>query len=491
MPDSYTRKQWGAWLQEDGPNTQPVFLGCHDFDDISEPLGKTTLIRCFKPDGSGWNIIGNTQDPPDPVTVKVTTVIYETADYLEAVRCPATLFLTGVKCGRKDLFTNWGRAFALNLATVTNKTLSGLASREEDGTSEQSFEFESRPPVHRLYGMTIVRQSTTETEGLNDVVFCNAAQCASECGAAKDLCEIGAAVGDAAAGSPTNTADVLRTTNSGGTWAATATDPFAGGEDIISIVCFDISKTVTRYLVARESVLATPMEVAYSDDNGATWTAVTVGAVNAQGANRGGALFALDMHHIWLVVDGGYVYFSDDGGETWDTQDAGVATAQDLNAVWAADAENVMAVGDTDAVIVTSDGGNTWSAATATGGGNNLYCVGYNPYGIWWAGDSGAELYYSNDNATTWTQRTGWTGSGTGDIADIQFANELCAFMIHNTAAPVGTILRTIDGGYTWDAMTTPSNDGLNALWVCDCNLFYAVGEPSGGTAVILKGLGL
>jgi photosystem II stability/assembly factor-like uncharacterized protein len=67
------------------------------------------------------------------------------------------------------------------------------------------------------------------------------------------------------------------------------------------------------------------------------------------------------------------------------------------------------------------------------------------------------------------------------------WANDLFGFIAHNSAAPVGTILRTFDGGYTWEALDTPTNAGLNWLVAVDNDTAYAVGEVSGGTGVILK----
>jgi photosystem II stability/assembly factor-like uncharacterized protein len=365
--------------------------------------------------------------------------------------------------------------------------------REEDTESTQAFAYEARPPVHRIYEMKLARLSTSETEALNDIVFCNTPKCPDSCGPAEDVCEDGYAVGDASAGSPSNTADVLETTDEGVTWAALAADPFAGGEDIISVDCVDIDNDTTRIIVAREADPAAAMEIAYSDDGGATWTTVTVGSGTGDGANYGGALLALDKRHIWLVTDSGYIYFSDDGAETWETQDAASATTEDLNAIAALSTDVLMAVGDNDAVVFTEDGGETWVTVASTGGGANLKTVGANPYGIWFVGDDAAGLYYSYDDGDTWTQRTGWTGSGTGDIADLQFINEICGFMVHNDGSSVGRILRTIDGGNEWTRIPLPSgatNAGLNALHVCGCNLVYAVGEVQGSTAVIYKASG-
>ena len=104
-----------------------------------------------------------------------------------------------------------------------------------------------------------------------------------------------------------------------------------------------------------------------------------------------------------------------------------------------------------------------------------------------WVGDNGGELYFTTDAGVTWTRRTGWTGDGTGEIKGIEFANDLVGYMLHDDATPSGTVLLTINGGYSWRALSTPTNAGLNSLYVCGPNLAYAVGEPQGGTAVILK----
>ena len=87
----------------------------------------------------------------------------------------------------------------------------------------------------------------------------------------------------------------------------------------------------------------------------------------------------------------------------------------------------------------------------------------------------------------TWTRVTGWTGDGVGQVRDIMFVNDVVGFMIVNNATPVGTMLFTRDCGNTWEALTTSTNTGLNALAAVKAKLAYAVGELQGGTAVILK----
>lgn len=488
--ESYTSRRGAMFVQKDGPNTKPEYIGCRDLDDIAEPQGAIELIRCFKSDGSGWKTVATTQAPPDPVTTTITGLIGTEADWLEKVRCPATLFVNLSECNRPDLFSNYERTFALNLAKITNKTLSQLVRREEDLPALQAFEFSAIPPVLRLWEMTTARQGITSPEDLNDIAFCNDAKCADACGVAQDICDEGIIGTATTATSPGGTSAVLETNNGGADgWPATAADPFAAGEDIMSVVCFAISTTVTRWLVVRDTDAGAALEVAYSDDAGATWTVVIVGAVVGQAALGPGALDAIDRFNIWLVTDGGYIYRSQDGGVTWTTQSPGTVTTNDLYAVWAADESNVMAVGASDTILFTSDGGDTWSAATATGGTNTLLTVNWS-FGFWWIGDNGGELWFSNDDGATWAARTQFPNYGTGSITDIQFVNELCGFLAWNTAAPVGTIYRTRDGGYNWEALPAITNNGLNALWACDCNMVLGVGDVVTATGFVQKSIG-
>jgi photosystem II stability/assembly factor-like uncharacterized protein len=275
--------------------------------------------------------------------------------------------------------------------------------------------------------------------------------------------------------------------DAGVNWAALAADPFAAGKNIMSGVAFPISDTVTRLLVAKEAPTGAQGQVAYSDDNGATWTLVSIGgSTAAHGAVDAGALFALDQGHVWLASAEGYIYFSSDGGASWTAQTSGTLTTEDVRCVAFQNENDGMAGADNDIILKTTDGGTTWElTGDVTSAGDDINCIA--PSGkFWWVGTSGGQLFYSRNEGDTWSERT-FSGSGVGDVADIAWANELVGYAIKNTAAPVGSILATINGGYSWKAITTPANNGLNALTIADTSTLYAVGEVEGGTAVIIK----
>jgi photosystem II stability/assembly factor-like uncharacterized protein len=228
-------------------------------------------------------------------------------------------------------------------------------------------------------------------------------------------------------------------------------------------------------------------QVAYSDNDGTTWTVISVGgAAVDHGAVTGRGLWALDSRHIWLAGVNGYIYFSEDGGATWTAVEPGLVTVTDYACVHFVDENYGMAGAPAGLVAVSNDGGVTWAAVTAPSAGDVLCCFRQDINRMWVGTDDG-EIWFSRDGGTTWTERTGWTGSGVGDVMDIEFYDELIGFMAYNSAAPLGAILRTIDGGYTWDVLTTPLNLGLNDIAVASADVVYAAGEAQGGTAVILK----
>ena len=78
-------------------------------------------------------------------------------------------------------------------------------------------------------------------------------------------------------------------------------------------------------------------------------------------------------------------------------------------------------------------------------------------------------------------------GSGAGAVPSIDFYSPYVGALVHNTAGGLGSVHYTIDGGYSWRAVTTPTNGGLISIFICEPYLMFAVGEVQGVTAMILK----
>lgn len=479
-----SRNNGALWIQPYGPNTKPEYLGCHDLGDVTEAEGSIELLRCIQPDGK-WKTVGATQAPPDPISLSIDSLTFHTRDWLEKIKCEFTTYFLFRRGGEANVFDTFTRANIVKNCRVTSRTDKGIVNHEEDQASMQSRDIEGFPPIIRTGTIELVRQTTNETQDLNDVFTYSPLDC-----------ENGILPGDkaaAAAEASIYSANIQITSNAGDDWAAAAADPFGTGKSAKAIRAFPLTETITRLIAVKESEPGVQGLVAYSDDNGATWTTVNLGGAAAgHGAAKAGALFVLNQAHIWIVSIDGYIFFSEDGGASFEEQTSGDVTTEDGFSISFADSNAGMAGFGADVILYTTDGGQNWNETDAvTDTGDDIVSVA--PSGdYWWVGTSGGQLFYSRNlygvPGGVWTERA-ITGSGTGEIPSIMFSNELIGYLVKNSAAPVGTIFVTINGGYSWKPLTTPANAGLNSVTIADDSTIYAVGAVEGGTAVILKGV--
>jgi photosystem II stability/assembly factor-like uncharacterized protein len=491
MAHHFVSGEGALWAQRNGPNTVPVYLGCHQLGDVDQPEGDLELIYC--PDESGpsrFKTVGSLQGAAGAITTSVTTDVTDELDELERTKCPFTLFVHMSKSGRKDVFTNFDRTYVFVNVRITSRGLTNLTARtpDDNARSEQTFDL-SAEELLRLVTPTINRQSISETQSINDITFCNEETCRTDEDPASAICQTGFAACDGPLGSPSASANVLVTTN-GGTWAATDADPFDIEENVSGVECFALSRDTTRVLASRGSMNAgIAAEVAYSDDSGATWTLVTVGTATGKYVPTGQSMFAFDRNSIYVGLDNGYIYKSTDAGLSYTAIESGTIHAAAWNAIMFVDENVGWAVGAANIIARTIDGGTSWSQVTgpAAEAGNDVLTVWVLDRNRAWIGYDSGRLYYTLDAGVTWSERA-FTGSGVGDVRDVAFLNDSLGFLATDNASPLGAIHWTIDGGYTWTALTTPTNAGLNRLYICDQWTIFTCGEAQGGTGFIAKG---
>lgn len=476
-----------AFIQADGPNTAVEWLGdCLSIDDIPSNFGGVgEQVNKISARGA-WANEGFTTSAPDGAEVNVTLRLREGMNVFEkelarSTQCGMWLY-TMARCGGvANSFSNWDRARATYVQRIPTLTHQNIHKMDEDMVMGQQITLAVAPQTYNFAKMVAVRQSVSEAQALNDLAFVDYTTCATCEGAVKEG-DVGMLVADSAAGPAT--ANVLYGTN-GATFTATATDPFAADEHVSSVVWFEHNGG-RRFVVARGTTdAAAPAEVAYTNDEGATWTAVNVGSTNGQYFTSHQSLFAFDAQHIWAVTVDGFIYFSEDGGVSWSTQDAGTTTTEDLNAIHFYNYNKGYAAGVNNALVVTYNGGVTWStlAASSAQAGVAINSIAVPTLlGIQLAYNDG-DLYTSNDGGDSWSLNIALGGA----LRSISYCNELHGIMARNSAGPVGTIYRTINGGKDWFSITTPTNSGLNSVQLINDTLAWAVGEANGGTAVLLK----
>lgn len=474
----YKRSEGSVWIQPAGPGTKFVYLNCAGMEGYQQNQGDVTLRYCKDPAQAGrFKVVDSYQGERGPVTSTIALPLGRAANYALSLKCPINLQVRYTDCGRNDDPTGWQKILHFHQAKITQKSSQALVARNQSEEGEVLTQAAiSAEDLFEIDRVNVNRISVSETAALNDVAFLNESQCASNCGPNQDGCVYGFFAADT--GVYPATANVLFT-DDGANIAETSADPFAASENISSVVL-----NGDRVIVARGTADAgNPAEVAYSDDEGTTWTNVNVGSVNGQYINR---LVWLSKPYLWAVTNDGYVYFSDDSGLSWTAQTSGTVTAQALKDIDFSDNRNGVAVGAANAVIVTEDGGITWTALTGPAPATVLNTVDMLSSSTFWIGAADGEAYVTTDGGDTF-DTSAFTNHGTGSVADIEFADNNFGYMLWNSASPVGKVLRTIDGGATWEVLDTPTNTGLNRLNVCDQNNAYVAGEAQGGTAVVLK----
>ena len=477
--------QASLWIQPDGPNTEPKYLGCHSVGDITEPFGDETLLYCPDPAQAGRFVVKNSfSGEPGAITTAIETDLRKTADYLEDIgKCGLPIFIHKVSCGRRDVFTNFDRTFVLNPAKVTSRALGALAARDpgNEAESTQTFDLTSLSLI-RAFPMEAARVSISDTSTITGIAICGEDRCEGDCGASQKISDYIYLATKAVNASIAATADVLYSIK-GSVFAATAADPFASGEDIHGIVCFRVGRDTIRVLVARGSTDGgNPAEIAYSDNNGGTWTLVNVGAVNGEFVANGHALVALDRYHIWLGTNLGRIYFSSNGGLTWTLQENAVISATAIHGISFTDSNIGFAVYTGGQTAKTTDGsqvGASWSATVdpTSGAASATDIHAISPFFVWVSGSNG--LWYTHDAGDTWAQRE------TFSVGAVDFLDELQGLAAGYAAS--GVIYHTINGGHDWMPLDAISNNGFRDAKMVNSKLAYAAGVVTGGTGMLAK----
>lgn len=453
------------WIIPNGPNTKPEYLKCYDLEDVSETNGSITLIQCINERGE-YETIGSTIAPPEPTTTTLGTYIGRVADWIETVKCPFGLYVT-LGCGKKGIFDNWDRAMLIQVQTVANRTRSGLVRKDEDVAAMHTFNIEAAPGVTDFFRLTSISQpldAGLAGRGLTALAFTDDVGCWDSCGSTVGECEDGVISTTSDTGVE---AHVLLSPSLGGTttWSPSSADPFAADEDIADVIMVKISRTVTRIIAVRGTTDAgNPMEIAYSDDNGATWVNVDVGSTNGEFAASNGVLAAPSPYDIFLVSNLGRIYKSEDGGKTWDVKEDASITATAYYGIAMLNPQIGYAIGDLGLVVKTIDGGKTWSQTATTAGSAILFSVAVLGRNRVWVGAGNGLLYYSTDGGETWSTRTVDT---TAAVSYQKWYNDYFGVIANGY-----TVRFTINGGYSWDSIpdTTNLHTGSFAVAVAVCN---------------------
>lgn len=475
-----------------GPANVPAYLGQTRAQSPSWSLGDRTPIREPDPSRYGAFIIVDAIKAEKGLPTLSLEVRYKLtlSDFLAFARrgCPLDIQVHFGKCqDPRDFNLGWDKILVLEGADLSNWGTGDLGALEqgEDAVVNETVDLNALD-MYELKQLLLSELAATEIIGeVIAVNICDAITC-GECGLPSDGCQRIFAITITQVGSPGLPAELIYSSDGGATIGETNITTLAVDEDPSGMACVGTRLAVVsndsdslHYATIIDILNATP-EV---------WVEVDVPSAAPN------AIFSLGSAQTWIVGAGGFVWFTDDITVPAVVQDAGIATADNLLDIHGYDEDNLVAVGENNAVIRTTDG-KTWvSVDGPAGGAISLLAVWMKTDLEWFVGDIQGQLWYTRDAGVNWTEKT-FPGSGTGAVRDIFFATPTVGYMAHNTDAPAGRILRTVDGGNSWYVLpegtgTIPANDLINSLAASgECpNVVYGGGLAEDATdGFLVKG---
>jgi len=467
-----------ALFVQDDPTEAFDVLTCVGIENITIPRGDVTVMYSPGAVSGQYQSDGVIVGEAGAATLPLTRPLESVYNWLLEAACPATYRVNWACSGTpRNLVTNYQVAMFLMDGVFTESAIESAAALQPDENGRVNTTGQiSAASAFVLYKLTGNRLSLSATYNINGIDFLSRT-CAGDCTAAIRLGEYGYVVMDSDYTHPSNPI-VYYTDDSGANWTGTSANPFTQATRDATDVKTVITASGHRVIVSGGAVTGQPAVISYSDNEGTSWTEVTVHSTTGISINRLGWDTRM---RLYAVASGGRVYRSADVGNSWVVLTNGTVTAQNLWDIAFYSDRTGYAVGDSNAVIRTTDGGSTWSALTGPAGGVNLLTAAVNRYGHVFVGANNGAVYRSVDQGTTWETIADF---GSGNVAQIRFdpQNRYVGYLVYNVSGSA-TVYRTEDGGSTWLAseigMRTPANAGIYALAVCDANLMYAAGDVS------------
>lgn len=488
-----------AWLIEGGasPFVDPTYEGRAKVDDPSWNLGSLTPIKIPNPNKRNSFIeAGSVRGAADRVTTGIMARYpIAASDLLRLARkqCRVDVQAHIGACRRgsnpQDYLAGWAKIVVFRDCAISTYSQSNLGaiSDDENNPTDETAEISAKE-MYEIVPLSFGQQaSAVTTYEIKTVSVCDSPDC-GDCGEASDGCQrvLETMIGNGA--TPGTLPAVLYTDDGGATWDIIDIDTMFSNEVPSDAGC------VGTYFVIISNDSHSIHYTSLDDVLAGTATFTEINDVfNAAGYPN--AMSIVDPRHIWIVGDGGYIYFSSNIVNGADTQDAGVATSENLTDVHALDSNNVVAVGENNAVVYSQNGGDTWLAVTGPTVGVNLTAVWVLSADMWLVGTAAGELWATRDAGQNWTEIG--LPTGTTQIDDIRFVDDVVGYIAARTST-TARILRTTDGGRDWYALpesgvSLPAADYFNQLALCESghNTMFAAGlADDGSSGISVKGTG-
>jgi photosystem II stability/assembly factor-like uncharacterized protein len=279
---------------------------------------------------------------------------------------------------------------------------------------------------------------------------------------------------------------ILHTSNGGSTWEIQQ----SGTTQLLTAVCFTDANTGT--VVGWNGIILR------TTDDGVNWTSQISGTTNFFES-----VSFIDVNIGYAVGYNGTISKTTTGGATWTTQnilDPLYNSYPWLMGVCFTNANNGIVVGMGGIVLRTTNGGSNWSILENIFGNayGDLYSVSF------WDASHGMAVGEMGRPSISRTTNGGgnWTtqkfNAIMGEFKAASFTNPDTGTAVGwNYSAQNGLIVRTTDGGTTWNSQISGIAQWLNGVTFIDANTGTAVGDygtilrtTNGGTTWILQSEG-
>jgi len=484
-----------VWYVEGGvhPTRTPEFLAMGKFStDPSKTIGEDTRISAPDPNSFNRDIsVGTVEGSEERATLSIST--RDTPDLNALMRwknrhCRVDIFALRGKCGNPQDFTESGEKWVYFMdGQVSNHSFEnfGAFGQDENNPANQVVDMTSEDYwTYMKMGQEQIGSVSTVREIYTVDVYTG-----NDCENCPDPCDRILATMAGASATPGTQPILLYSDDGGLTFSQETIDTLFSNEAISDAEV--VGGGFVLITNTGNELHYTDIELLYDGTN--KWQQVDSGFVASKGPN---AMSASDVRHLWIVGDGGYIYFAKNYKTGVIVQDAGVLTTQNLNAVHAFDNENVLTVGNSNAVGYTTDGGSTWKSVTGPSVGVNLGACWMWGSDVWFVGEGAGgsgKLWLTTNKGQTWTEVS--LPASYNRIYKIEFVNEAEGY-ISAADGSQSYVLRTITAGNEWTVMpqgkraVSVDNTYLQDLAVCNetGNTAFAAGLADNGTAgIILK----
>lgn len=200
--------------------------------------------------------------------------------------------------------------------------------------------------------------------------------------------------------------------------------------------------------------------IIHTDDGGQVWTPQDSGLDIALND-----IFMIDDYIGSIAGNAGEILWTADGGANWNH--ASVPTGADLNEIYFTDPSTGYCCGGGGVILKSTDGGMSWFSVPS-GTGKDLNGIVFLNSTDGWAVGADGEIIRTTDGGDSWSNASSPTSD---DLMDITFVGGTDGWI----GTATGRILKT-ENGETWEVIVTPvsgilrsvcfASDGLTG-WAC------------------------